>query len=197
MGNFFSRLQLDKKWADIIIPCDKTVQTLMVGLDGAGKTTILNKLKFGQRNNISTTPDPTIGFNVQLITYKNKQFTIWDLGGQDKIRPLWRSYYHCKYVIIFVIDSHDKDRFDLAVQQLYKILKEDELRDAKLLVLANKQDLSNAVTAKEITKQLQLDHLKNRRWYVQDCCGLNSDGLNEGMDWLCNQLFRSFDVWLG
>ncbi len=67
----------------------KEMRLLMLGLDAAGKTTILYKLKLGQ----DVTTIPTVGFNVETVTYKNVKFNVWDVGGQDKIRPLWRHYY--------------------------------------------------------------------------------------------------------
>ena len=127
MGNFasvFKRL-LSKK----------EVRILMLGLDGAGKTTILYKLKLG--DNITTIP--TIGFNVETLEYKNINFTVWDVGGQDKIRRLWRHYYMNTHALIFVVDCNDRDRVDDARQELTQMLHDEEMKDAVLLVFANKQ----------------------------------------------------------
>ena len=88
------------------------------------------------------TDDSTLqGFNVETVEYKNIQFTVWDVGGQDKIRPLWRHYFQNTQGIIFVVDSNDRDRVVEAREELQRMLNEDELRDALLLVFANKQDL--------------------------------------------------------
>merc|ERR1719242_2294963 len=81
------------------------MRILMVGLDAAGKSTILYKLKLGE----VVTTIPTIGFNVETVEYKKISFTVWDVGGQDKIRPLWRHYYQNTQGIIFV-DSNDRER---------------------------------------------------------------------------------------
>ena len=127
MGNFasiFKRL-LSKK----------EVRILMLGLDGAGKTTILYKLKLG--DNVTTIP--TIGFNVETLEYKNINFTVWDVGGQDKIRRLWRHYYMNTHALIFVVDCNDRDRVDEARQELTQMLHDEEMKDAVLLVFANKQ----------------------------------------------------------
>lgn len=151
MGLTFSKL-FDKLWGK------KEMRILMVGLDAAGKTTILYKLKLGEI--VTTIPtigsscttidhlsmaaqtDKTcIGFNVETVEYKNIQFTVWDVGGQDKIRPLWRHYFQNTQGIIFVVDSNDRDRVVEAREELQRMLNEDELRDALLLVFANKQDL--------------------------------------------------------
>lgn len=84
---------------------------------------------------------PTIGFNVETVEYKKILFTVWDVGGQDKIRPLWRHYYQNTQGIIFVVDSNDRERMDEARDELQRMLNEDELKDAYLLVFANKMDL--------------------------------------------------------
>eukprot|EP00656_Telonema_subtile_P032604 TRINITY_DN3582_c0_g1_i2.p1 TRINITY_DN3582_c0_g1~~TRINITY_DN3582_c0_g1_i2.p1 ORF type:complete len:160 (+),score=57.87 TRINITY_DN3582_c0_g1_i2:214-693(+) len=156
----------------------------MVGLDAAGKTTILYKLKLGE----VVTTIPTIGFNVETVEYKNISFTVWDVGGQDKIRPLWRHYYENTQGIIFVIDSNDRDRIQEAKSELDHMIAEEELRDAIILVFANKQDLPNALPPTEIANELGLHKLKSRQWYIQSCCATDGNGLYEGLDWLSDTL---------
>jgi len=202
----------------------------MVGLDAAGKTTILcarsqshsatmrcshlyislaslhvslrtpgcfaikapsvldctDKLKLGE----VVTTIPTIGFNVEAVEYKNISFTVWDVGGQDKIRPLWRHYYNATQGVIFVVDSNDRERAGEARDELHRMLADDELRDASLLVFANKQDLPNAMTASEITDKLGLHSLRQRNWYIQATCANNGEGLYEGLDWLSSELSK-------
>merc|ERR1712010_271091 len=158
----------------------KQMRILMVGLDAAGKTTILYKLKLGE----IVTAIPTIGFNVETVEYKNISFTVWDVGGQDKIRPLWRHYFQNTQGLIFVVDCNDKDRIHETKDELHKMLNEDDLRDAVLLVFANKQDLPNAMNAAEITDKLGLHALKQRHWYIQAAIATSGEGLYEGLDWL-------------
>ncbi|KAF4770180.1 hypothetical protein HAV15_011357 [Penicillium sp. str.  len=174
MGITFSRL-FDRLWGR------KEMRILMVGLDAAGKTTILYKLKLGE----IVTTIPTIGFNVETVEYKNIQFTVWDVGGQDKIRPLWRHYFQNTQGIIFVVDSNDRDRIVEAREELQRMLNEDELRDALLLVFANKQDLPNAMSPAEITQQLGLQSLTRRAWFIQSTCATTGDGLYEGSGVAC------------
>ncbi|RYQ89432.1 hypothetical protein Ahy_B09g096084 isoform A [Arachis hypogaea] len=184
----------------------KEMRILMVGLDAAGKTTILYKLKLGE----IVTTIPTIGFNVETVEYKNISFTVWDVGGQDKIRPLWRHYFQNTQGLIFVVDSNDRDRVVEARDELHRMLNEvilfsyfrilihfwmlvifpwqDELRDAVLLVFANKQDLPNAMNAAEITDKLGLHSLRQRHWYIQSTCATSGEGLYEGLDWLSNNI---------
>ncbi|KAM5274180.1 ADP-ribosylation factor 2 isoform 2-T2 [Ctenodactylus gundi] len=140
MGNIFEKLfkSLFGK---------KEMRILMVGLDAAGKTTILYKLKLGE----IVTTIPTIG-------------------------------------LIFVVDSNDRERVNEAREELTRMLAEDELRDAVLLVFVNKQDLPNAMNAAEITDKLGLHSLRQRNWYIQATCATSGDGLYEGLDWLSNQL---------
>ncbi|KAJ5204495.1 uncharacterized protein N7498_005374 [Penicillium cinerascens] len=180
MGITFSRL-FDRLWGR------KEMRILMVGLDAAGKTTILYKLKLGE----IVTTIPTIGFNVETVEYKNIQFTVWDVGGQDKIRPLWRHYFQNTQGIIFVVDSNDRDRIVEAREELQRMLNEDELRDALLLVFANKQDLPNAMSPAEITQQLGLQSLTRRAWFIQSTCATTGDGLYEGLEWLADALRKT------
>jgi len=176
MGSVFARLfkGLGKR----------EMRILMVGLDAAGKTTILYKLKLGE----IVTTIPTIGFNVETVEYKNISFTVWDVGGQDKIRPLWRHYFQNTQGLIFVVDSNDRERISEANEELQKMLREDELREAVLLVFANKQDLPNAMSVSEVTDKLGLHSVTNRKWYIQSTCATTGDGLYEGLDWLSNAL---------
>ncbi|XP_009863696.1 PREDICTED: ADP-ribosylation factor 4, partial [Apaloderma vittatum] len=158
----------------------------LVGLDAAGKTTILYKLKLGE----IVTTIPTIGFNVETVEYKNICFTVWDVGGQDKIRPLWRHYFQNTQGLIFVVDSNDRERIQEAAAELQKMLQEDELQDAVLLLFANKQDLPNAMAISEMTDKLGLQSLRSRTWYVQATCATQGTGLYEGLDWLSNELSK-------
>jgi ADP-ribosylation factor protein 1 len=125
---------------------------LMVGLDAAGKTTTLYKLKLGE----VVTTIPTIGFNVETVEYKDISFTAWDVGGKDKIRPLWRHYYQNTSAMVFVVDSNDRDRLGEVHDELHRMLAEDELRGVPLLVLANKQDLPGALPTAALTERLGL-----------------------------------------
>lgn len=156
------------------------VRILMVGLDAAGKTTILYRLKLGEV--VSTIP--TIGFNVETIEYKNLKFTVWDVGGQARIRPLWRHYYQNTQALIFVVDSNDRvpARIERAREELHRMLQEEELRDCYLLVFANKQDMPEAMTLNEVTEAMDLKSLRGRDWYVQACCAKTGEGLFDGLN---------------
>jgi small GTP-binding protein len=102
---------------------EKKANLLMLGLDNAGKTTILYKLKLTTL--VSTVP--TIGFNVETLKYKSLQLTIWDVGGQEKIRPLWKYYYKDINAIIFIIDSNDSGRFMEAKKELHYLANEKQV----------------------------------------------------------------------
>ena len=162
----------------------KETRILMVGLDAAGKTTILYKLKLGE----TVTTIPTIGFNVEQVEYKNIAFNVWDIGGQDKIRPLWRYYYQNSNAIIFVVDSNDTSRISDAAEELHTILNDQELAHCELLVFANKQDLPHSMTTAEICGKLGLNTLRGRNWYIQSTIATTGDGLYEGLDWLARTI---------
>ncbi|GLJ30766.1 hypothetical protein SUGI_0610090 [Cryptomeria japonica] len=179
MGNAIARL------FEQVFSCGpKEVRILMLGLDGAGKTTILYKFKLGEY--VRTVP--TIGFNIETVRFKNLSFTVWDVGGQDKIRHLWRQYMVNAQGLIFVLDSCDKERIKAAKQELDKLMSDPELADVKLLVLANKHDLSTAIPVSEATQMVGLNDLKQRKWHIQKCSGKTGEGLRDGLDWLANAI---------
>ena len=156
----------------------------MLGLDGAGKTTILYRLKLGEIVNTV----PTIGFNVESIEYKNLRFVVWDVGGQEKIRHMWKHYFEDIQGLIFVVDSNDAERFEEAADELNKLLREPELENCSVLVLANKHDLPNAVSVKNLSENLGLPAIKKRNWNIQATVGISGDGIYEGLDWLSKNL---------
>jgi len=160
------------------------MRILMLGLDAAGKTTILYKLKLNQ----DVTTIPTVGFNVESVTYKNVKFNVWDVGGQDKIRPLWRHYYSGTQGLIFVVDSSDRVRMSEARSELHKIINDREMKDALLLVFANKQDVDGHMTPEEVTSALQLNTLKECLWYVVPSVATQGTGIFEGLSWLSNNV---------
>lgn len=99
------------------------------------------------------------------------------MGSRDKMRPLWRHYYQNTQAVIWMIDSNDRERIDEVKEEMQKMLREDELRDAVFLLVANKQDLPNAMSIATITEKLQLDSLmRNRKWYIQAACATSGDG---------------------
>ncbi|KAI3755423.1 hypothetical protein L1987_55221 [Smallanthus sonchifolius] len=158
----------------------RDIKFLMLGLDDSGKTAILYKLKLGD----FVASVPTIGFNVEALEYKNTRFTVWDVGGQDSIRSLWRYYYRSTHALIFVVDSNNKQRIYQAQNELQRLLNEDELSDATILVFANKQDLPNAMNVSEIADKLKLNTISQRRWHIQGTSAKTGHGLYEGLRWL-------------
>ncbi|KAL8571181.1 hypothetical protein ACOMHN_010642 [Nucella lapillus] len=157
---------------------------LKSGLDSAGKTTILYRLKLEE----VVTTVPTIGFNVENIQYRDLHFTAWDIGSRDKLRPLFRHYYKGADAVVFVIDSHDPERLDeLNYDVLKPAMGAEELREAVFLFLANKVDLSHTVTVEEITERLGLQYLKHT-WNILPVSAVTGEGLYPALDWLCMKL---------
>ena len=176
MGNFFSNF-VDKYFK-------KKVNGLMVGLDAAGKTTILYSLKLNEIVNTI----PTIGFNVETLTYKNLNLTIWDIGGQEKIRKLWRHYYNNVDMIIYVVDSNDEGRLEESKNELHALANEDQLKNIDaILIFNNKMDLPNAINADEVAKKLDLYKLK-QKWYIQPSSAVNNKGIYDGLEWLSKNI---------
>ncbi|KAK9410957.1 ADP-ribosylation factor-like 4C [Crotalus adamanteus] len=162
------------------------------GLDSAGKTTVLYRLKFNEFVNTV----PTIGFNTEKIklsngTAKGISCHFWDVGGQEKLRPLWKSYSRCTDGIIYVVDSVDVDRLEEAKTELHKVTKFAENQGTPLLVIANKQDLPKSLPVAEIEKQLALHELTpSTTYHIQPACAIIGEGLTEGMDRLYEMILK-------
>nr|QXF29035.1 Arf1d [Gefionella okellyi] len=165
------------------ISLSEPARVLLIGLDAAGKTTLMYKLKLGEV--VSTIP--TIGFNCEQLKYKNLEMTMWDVGGQTKIRRLWRHYYQNTDIVIFVVDSADRARIEEAAVELHGVLSDDMMRDVKLLVFANKFDMKGAMDATELARGLRLNKLSHK-WHVQTSNAVSGEGLYEGFDWVVNEL---------
>jgi len=165
---------------------EKKKKVIFVGLDAAGKTTILYLLsqEFGLREPVTL---PTIGFNIETFEIKDLAFTSWDIGGEDRIRPLWKYYLENADYLIFVIDSSDYERLNYAKDELFKILHEPSLEGIPILFFANKQDLPTALGVKEIAERLQLYKIpSSTSWHIQACSAILKEGINEGFDWISN-----------
>jgi ADP-ribosylation factor protein 1 len=156
----------------------------MLGLDAAGKTTVLYKLKLNE----TVTTIPTIGFNVETVTpLKGVTFTVWDVGGQDKIRPLWRHYFNGTDGLIFVVDSCDVSRMEEAQEQLHGILDSPDMSGVPVVVMANKQDLPSALSAADLVSKLELRNLKNS-WHVQATCATNGEGVIDAVQMMAKMV---------
>jgi ADP-ribosylation factor-like protein 1 len=127
-----------------------------------------------------------LGFNVEYVKYENINFQMWDLGGQTEIRPYWRCYYPNTNALVFVIDSSDKDRIDIAKQELFLILQEEDLKSVPILILANKQDVEGCMSDVQISEILGLTSIRNRQWAVFKTCGKSGIGLDDAFKWLTN-----------
>ena len=151
---------------------------LFLGLDGAGKTSILFWQKYGHTESVI----PTIGFNVETIQpLKNVSLTVWDVHGGDKARPLWSRYFSGCDGIVFVVDGTNESRFNEAKEELTWVLKSDEVKGIPLVVLVNKQDLPRAVKPSDLVIKLGLDRVRNRRVHIQGTSAVTGEGIHEAM----------------
>ena len=179
MGNLFNKLITS-------FTTQKESRIITLGLDGAGKTTFLYKLKLGDDLNTI----PTIGFNVETIKFNKLTLNLWDIGGQKKIRDLWAHYYPGTNGIIFLVDSSDRARIGLVKEELNKMLAEEDLMGVPILILANKQDLG-VMSVEEVIEKLELSNVRGRQWFCQACSCKSGSGLYEGMNWFTKTISKS------
>ncbi|XP_030397535.1 putative ADP-ribosylation factor-like protein 5C [Gopherus evgoodei] len=155
-------------------------KVIIVGLDNAGKTTILYQFLMNEVVHTS----PTIGSNVEEIILRKTHFLMWDIGGQETLRSTWNTYYSNTEFVILVIDSTDRERLTVTKEELYKMLAHEDLQNAAVLIFANKQDVKNSMTTSEISKFLTLSSIKDHPWHIQGCCALTGEGLPAGLEWM-------------
>ena len=165
----------------------KQFKIAVVGLDSAGKTTMLNFLRF--EKSIETLP--TIGVNVEVLQRQNVNLSIFDLGGQMHFRTLWGTLMRGSSAIIFVIDSSDRERLEEAKNELWKVLLDPLYPDAPLLIVANKQDKPYAMPIAEIIRACNLDDpekMRNRSWHIQPTVATTGVGVEEAIKWIVIEL---------
>ncbi|QRV76643.1 ADP-ribosylation factor family [Ceratobasidium sp. AG-Ba] len=160
------------------------MKLLILGLDNAGKTTMLYKITMGEAVDTA----PTVGSNTEVFEYKNLKFVLWDIGGQSSLRQSWSQYFTAARAVILVVDSCDAGRLSLAKEELHKMCADESLKDALLLVFANKQDVRGCLTAARISEELRLTDLRDREYIEMACSALTGQGLFEGLDWLASRL---------
>lgn len=166
---------------------------MILGLDNAGKTTILKKFMGEDTDDIS----PTLGFNIETIEHKGEimintdidvKLNVWDVGGQKTIRSYWRNYYEQTDGLIWVVDSGDKLRLLDCKKELHNLLNQEKLAGATLMIFCNKQDISGALTLEEIAEVLEIDKIEKRHWNIQACSAVTGEGLLEGVDWIVDDI---------
>ena len=163
---------------------EKEMRLLMLGLDNAGKTTILKRFNGEDIDTIS----PTLGFNIKTLEHRGFKLNVWDVGGQKSLRSYWRNYFECTDGLIWVVDSADKRRLLDCKKELHQLLEEERLAGATLLVFANKQDLPGSLSFEEIRDILDLKSIKTHHWQIIGCSAVTGINLLEGIDWLIDDI---------
>ena len=163
---------------------ERELRLLILGLDNAGKTTILKKFLGEDTSEIA----PTLGFQIKTVEHANFKLNFWDVGGQTTIRSYWRNYFEHTDGLIWVVDSGDRLRLEDCKAELHKLLLQEKLAGATLMVFCNKQDVAGALTPAEIKDVLELDKIENRHWSIVPCSAVTGSGLLEGIDFIVNDI---------
>ncbi|KAK7922810.1 hypothetical protein WMY93_009712 [Mugilogobius chulae] len=152
---------------------EQEVRIVLLGLDNAGKTTLLKSLASEDVNMIT----PTQGFNIKSVASHGMKLNVWDIGGQRQIRAFWKKYLENTDLLIYVIDSADKKRFEETGLELSELIDEENLKGVPVLIFANKQDLATASPASEIAEGLNLHTYRDREWQIQACSAVSGEGV--------------------
>ncbi|KAK8082922.1 hypothetical protein PG996_001703 [Apiospora saccharicola] len=159
---------------------DKEMRILMLGLDNAGKTTIVKRIVNEDVNTVS----PTLGFIIKTVEYEGYKLNIWDVGGQKTLRSYWRNYFEKTDALIWVVDATDRLRIQDCREELHGLLQEERLSGACLLIFANKTDVQGCMDDNEILEGLQLRAIKTHQWQILRCSAISGTNLNEGLAWV-------------
>ncbi|KAF2717285.1 ARF/SAR superfamily [Polychaeton citri CBS 116435] len=159
---------------------DKEMRILMLGLDNAGKTTIVKKIMGEDIYTVS----PTMGFIIKTIDYDGYKLNIWDVGGQKTLRTYWKNYFEKTDTLIWVVDATDWERLEDCRAELHGLLVQERLMGASLLVFKNKSDVADAMNEEEIRKGLQLDSIHTHKWTIMACSAMTGLNLREGLQWV-------------
>ncbi|XP_028395510.1 ADP-ribosylation factor 6-like [Dendronephthya gigantea] len=185
MGNLLM-VSLDRLASAVSSPC----HIVMLGLDNSGKTSLMYKAKLKENVKVH----PTTAFNVECVNATKKlKFKIWDIGGREANRPLWRAYVRKTEGMVFVVDSTDSSRFDEARHELFNLLNSEsaQLNDVPILVLANKQDCVGAVSPDMLARELNLAELNDRHlWTVEPTSACIGEGFADGLKTLGKMIAR-------
>ncbi|XP_063041487.1 ADP-ribosylation factor-like 4ab [Engraulis encrasicolus] len=171
----------------------QALHIVILGLDCAGKTTVLYRLRFNEFVNTV----PTKGFNTERVRVplpgrrSGVPCHFWDVGGQEKLRPLWRSYTRCADGLVFVVDSADAERMEEAKTELHKVTRLHDNLGVPVLVVANKQDLRSAMPLHQVEKLLALGELGTHTpCHLQPACAIIGEGLQEGLERLHGMIMK-------
>ncbi|KKY25023.1 putative adp-ribosylation factor family protein [Phaeomoniella chlamydospora] len=159
---------------------DKELRVLMLGLDNAGKTTIVKRIMNEDINTVS----PTLGFIIKTIDFQGYKLNIWDVGGQKTLRSYWRNYFEKTDALIWVVDATDRVRIADCQHELSGLLLEERLMGASLLIFANKTDVDGCMDENEIRKGLKLDSIQTHQWTILQCSAVTGKNLTKGLDWV-------------
>lgn len=173
---------------------ERKITLVLLGLDNAGKTTILNSLK----GEFGVETSPTYGFDSSWFVEGKYKVHMFDLGGGKNIRRIWKVYLAEVHGVMYVVDAADEARFEEAKAVLQQTLSETHLADKPIVIFANKQDLPTAATASTVAQALGLDSCHRNTFNIIACTAKTAEGsepdsrVREGMKWVISTIDNVF-----
>ena len=174
---------------DRLFATQQEMRLVIVGLDAAGKTTIMFKMQLDEYVKVA----PTVGFNTEDVKIKNVNIKVFDLSGQVKMRKVWSYYYSNIEGIIFVVDASHTERIHEAREELHNLLSNQEALNLPLLIFGNKQDLPEALRMDQLCEQLGIEEIlkKTHQIAVMESSAVQDIGLAEGFEWIADRMVEN------
>lgn len=179
---------------------------MMIGMDNAGKTTLVEQLKHKYLAKYRAVDprkiNPTIGLNVARLNLQGIRTIIWDLGGQEDLHSIWKKYYKEAHCLVYIVDANDDQKLMSSKIAFQKTMNDEQLRGIPLMILVNKVDEPGSKSVSEIMEFLGADKGPDGivGYRTMECfpiSALSGDGVNDGMNWLANVLKQNFRMPIG
>ena len=163
---------------------EEHVKIIILGLGQVGKTATLYWLKLGAE----VTTIPTIGFNCEKIKHKGISFVIYDVGGHERIRPLWKNYYKDTSGVIFVVDSTNEQTLEVAGSVFRQLAFDEGLYKLPILIMANKQDVAGALPPKKLAEIMEINQIDNHKIKFIKTSATQGTGMDKVLDWFVERI---------
>ena len=166
------------------------IKVLFIGLDGAGKTSIITKLQDFKNGEIKEIY-PTPFINCSSVNFNNKIINCVEVSGLKRYRKVWKNFYNEVDGIIFVIDGTDVGRMRIIKDLIHDL--DNNLDDMiPVVFMVNKQDIiEKSLTVEQVKNYIELDRMATDfNWHIVKSISFSGEGINEALEYILNEVLK-------